>query len=298
MDRRTLLASALGISAVLRKAHAQDRLTVVATFSILADMARVIGGGDCSVTSLVPFDGDAHAWEPKPADLRAVGTAGVLIENGLGLEGWMTRLPQAAGFHGVKVTASRGVSPRKMVEDGKSILDPHAWQDPANGMIYASAIGAALGEAIPAQKAAIRERTDAYVALIEETDRWISQTLSHIPPAKRRILTSHDAFGYYGARYGITLRAVQGISTETEPSAKEIAALIRQIRQERIKAVFVENMTNRRLAQAVAQETGAVIGAPVYSDALSAPDGPAPTYLSMLRHNTTLFAAAMAENPG
>eukprot|EP01037_Dinobryon_pediforme_P009359 gene9359-9439_t len=298
MHRRALLASAFGISAGLPAALAQDRLAVVATFSVLADMARVIGGEDCAVGSLVPFDGDAHAWEPKPANLRDVAAAAVLVENGLGLEGWMTRLPQAAGFRGRKVTASDGVTPRMMMQDGKRMVDPHAWQDPRNGVIYARGIGAALGAALPGRAGAIAERAGAYVALIEETDRWIVQTLSAIAPAKRRILTSHDAFGYYGARYGISLRAVQGISTESEPSAKEIAALIRQIRQERIRAVFVENMTNPKLTRAVAQETGAVIGDPVFSDALSAPDGPAPGYVSMLRHNTSLFAAAMAANPG
>jgi zinc/manganese transport system substrate-binding protein len=293
MHRRHLLAIAAASIAPLN-ARAAAATPIVATFSILADMTRRVAGPEIDVTSLVPVTGDAHVWEPKPADLRRVGTATVLVENGLGLEGWMTRLPQAAGFRGVRITASRDVKARSMVEDGRRIIDPHAWQDPRNGALYARAIADGLANALPAQSGAIRQRAADYIAEIEATDRWITETLAAIPPARRRILTSHDAFGYYGARFGITLRAVQGISTEGEPSARDIATLVGQIRREHIKAVFVETMTSPRLAEMVAHEAGATLGPAVYSDTLSTPDGPAATYLTMLRHNTTQFAAAMA----
>lgn len=303
MQRRTLLAALAIAGSGAHRALASAPIPVVATFSILANMAAIVGGEDVSVRSLVPVDADAHVWEPKPADLRAVQGAQVLIENGLGLEGWMSRLPRAAGFNGTLVTATQTVAPSTIVEDGRRVVDPHAWQDPRNGVLYARAITAALAAAArardaPDRAAAIEARAAAYIARIEETDRWIADQLSAIPPAKRRILTSHDAFGYYCARYGITLRSIQGISTEGEPSAREIARLIELVRRERIRAVFVENMTSARLTQAVAREIGATIGAPLYADALSPPDGPAPSYVAMLRHNTQLFAAAMATNPG
>jgi zinc/manganese transport system substrate-binding protein len=296
MHRRTLLVAAL-LAATHRWAQAAERLKLVATFSILADMASVIGGEDVTVTSLVPFDADAHVWEPRPADLRAVGDAGLLIENGLGLEGWMTRLPKAAGFRGQVVTAARDVIAHTVLEGKTPVTDPHAWQDPANGVRYAKTIAAALASAFSAAAPAIEARATAYVAAIEDTDRWIAATIGAVPPSRRRILTSHDAFGYYCARYGIAIRAIQGISTEGEPSARDIATLIGQIRRENIRAIFVENMTSPRMAQAVARETGVTIGAPLYSDSLSPPGGPAPSYLAMLRHNTNLLAAAMADNP-
>jgi zinc/manganese transport system substrate-binding protein len=254
------------------------------------------GGEDVSVRSLLPADADAHVLEPKPADLRAVQGVQVLIENGLGLEGWMTRMPRAAGFKGQLITASQNVAPSTILEDGRRVVDPHAWQDPRNGVLYVRVITDALAAAAPNREAVIHARSAAYISRIEETDRWIADQLATIPTAKR--LTSHHAFGYYCARYGITLRSIQGVSTEGEPSAREIARLIELVRRERIRAVFIENMASARLTQAVAREAGAVIGDPLYADALSPPDGPAPSYLAMLRHNTTLFAAAMATNPG
>lgn len=295
MQRRYLLGL-LAAAATPRSLRAAAQGPVVATLSLLADMAQRIAGPGIEVSSLVPVNGDAHVWEPRPADLRRVGAAAVLIENGLGLEGWMVRMPQAAGFHGLRITASRSVTPRSMIQNGRRITDPHAWQDPRNGVLYASAIAEGLAQALPGESSAISQRAAAYVAEIEATDRWITETLAAIPPEKRRLLTSHDAFGYYGARYGITLRAIQGLSTEGEPSARDIATLIAQIRRENIKAVFVETMTSPRLAQMVARESGAVLGPAVYSDTLSAPDGPAPGYLSMLRYNTAQFAAAMGRN--
>ncbi len=295
MKRRTILTLLPALVAP-RFALAQPSRPVVATFSILADMVRVVGGDDVPVTSLVPPDGDPHVWEPRPADLHALAVASVLVENGLGLEGWMSRLAQASGFQGVRVVAAESVAALTMTESARRITDPHAWQDPRNALLYVRAIEAGLAKALPGRAAAFAQRAEAYRQEIAETDRWIEKTLAPIPAEKRRILTSHDAFGYYGARYSIALRAVQGISTDGEPSARDIATLIRQIRREHICAVFVETMTSPRLAQMVAKESGAVLGPAVYSDALSAPGGPADTYLRMLRHNTAQFAAAMAAN--
>ncbi len=296
MRRRHLLALAPLLLAPLRRAKAATGLAVMTTFSVLSDMTRVIGAEDVVVSTLVPVDGDAHVWQPRPVDLRALQASRMLVENGLGFEGWMARMAEAARFTGVRVTASKAVIPRLMDAIGHKITDPHAWQDPRNGVLYARAIADGLKQAIPASAAAIEDRARAYVEQILEVDRWIEQTLASVRPEQRRILTSHDAFGYYGARYGITLRSVQGINTDSEPSARDIATLVGQIRREKIRAVFVENMTDPRMAASVAREAGAVIGQAVYSDALSAQGGVADTYLRMLRHNTTQFATAMAVN--
>ena len=219
-----------------------------------------------------------------------------MVLNGLGLDKWMERLMASAGGTAVRVTAAGAVTPRHMSEDGKTILDPHAWQDPRNGVLYARAIADGLAKADASRAALFSVRGGDFVQSINETDSWIAGALAPIPPAKRKIITSHDAFGYFGARYGVRFEAVQGISTEGEPSARDLARLAAQIKRDHIRAVFVENMTDPRVAQALAREAGAVVGGTVYSDALSPPGGPADTYLKMFRHNVPLFAAAMAQN--
>ncbi len=285
MRRRTLLLSAPALLA----ARAAPVLPVVASFSILADMVHEIGGPAVAVRSLVPADGDVHVYEPRPSDLLALRGAALVVTNGLGLEGWLERLLPASGTTAPVVVAASGVTPRRLGEG----VDPHAWQDPRNGILYAHAIADGLVRVAPDQAAELRAREAAYARRIAETDAWIGQQVATVPPERRRILTSHDAFFYFGARYGIEFIGVQGIDTESDPSAAAIAALVRRIRAEKITAVFVETMTSPRLARTVARESGAVLGGEVYSDALSPPGGPADTYLKMFRHNVTLFVQAM-----
>jgi zinc/manganese transport system substrate-binding protein len=285
--RRRLLMASLALAPTFARANSAIR--VMATFSLLADMTRRIGGELASVDFLVPIDGDAHVYQPKSADLRALNGAALLVENGMGLEGWMRRLTEAAGFKGARAIASTGVTPRQM----HGGADPHAWQDPRNGVKYARNIQAGLTAAAPERARQFATYADAYVSEIEQTDRWIAEQFASIPPNRRRIVTTHDAFGYYGVRYEIEFLAAQGIATDAEPSAKSIAALIDQIKRDNVRAVFIENMTDDRLAKMLTRETRAVIGGTVYSDALSTPNGPAGTYLAMLRHNTSLFAKAM-----
>jgi zinc/manganese transport system substrate-binding protein len=292
MRRRLLLAALLSAAAAPR-VRAATTLPVVASFSILADMTTSIGGDLVRVTMLVPPDGDAHSYQPRPSDLRAMQAAAVLVENGLGLEGFMARMAKSSGFRGIRIVATQAVTPRRMREGAKTVTDPHAWQDPRNGVLYARNIAAGLIRALPEAADQLRARADAYVAEIEAADRFVTETLGAVPPDRRRIITSHDAFGYFAARYGIEMIGVQGLSTESEPSARDMARLVAQIRREHIRAVFVENMTDGRLAETLARESGAVVGGQVFSDALSPPGGPADTYVKMLRHNATLFAGAM-----
>ncbi|MEA2791611.1 MAG: zinc/manganese transport system substrate-binding protein [Acetobacteraceae bacterium] len=295
MRRRSLIA-ALGLAPIM--ARAAPRLRVVASFSILADLTRQVGGDAVSVEALVGPDGDVHVYDPRPKDLRTLMAASVLVRNGLGLEGWMDRLTAAAGFKGKVVFAAERVTARTMKQDSGAIAtDPHAWQNPQNAVLYVQAIADRLASADPARASAYNDAASRYAARIAQTDAWIEAKLASIAPVQRRIITTHDAFGYYGARYGVEFLSAEGISTESEPSARQIAALVAQIKREKVRAVFVENMTSPRMAQMLARETGAVLGGTVYSDALSPPSGPAASYLEMLRHNTTLFAAAMSGMP-
>ena len=275
-------------------APAWAAMPVVASFSILGDIVKQVGGDAVAVTVLVPPGGDVHTYDPRPSDVLAIRAARVVVVNGLGLEGWMDRLVSGASGGAVRVVASTGVKPRSMSEGGRAVTDPHAWQDPRNAVIYADVIADALSRADPPDADLYRANADRFIAQVRETDAWIERTLSPIPPAQRRIITSHDAFGYYGARYGIAFRGVQGIDTESEPTPRDIATLAAQIRRDHIRVVFVENMTDPRFAAALAREAGAVVGPTVYSDSLSPPDGPAASYIAMLRYNTSAFAAALS----
>jgi zinc/manganese transport system substrate-binding protein len=278
-------------------AAAADQLEVVATITILGDMVAQLGGEHVALTTLVGPDGDAHAFEPRPADARALRAAGLVVVNGLGLEGWMDRLIEASGYQGPIVVASRGVAPRELDEDGTAVTDPHAWQDLANGRRYVVNIEAALAKADPAHAADYHAAASRYLAAIEAMDREVRNEIGEVPPARRKVVSSHDAFGYFGAAYGVEFIAAQGIGEAAEPSAAAIRQLIDQIRAEHVKVLFFENALSPRLIRQIGRETGAVVGGTLYADALSPPGGPAPTYLDMFRHNLPLLKAAMLGRP-
>jgi len=274
-------------------AHAADgKLEVVASFSILGDIVKNVGGERVEVTTLVGPDGDAHVFEPTPADAKAVAGADVVFVNGLGLEGWMERLIQSSDYKGPVVTASEGVKSRTMEEDGATVTDPHAWQDLGNGRIYVANVAAGLAAADP-RGAAYRAAAAAYGAEIAAKDKWVRAQLAAVPAGQRRIITSHDAFGYFGAAYGVSFLAPVGVSTEAEPSAAGMAQLIKQMRSEGIKVVFFENMTSPKLVETLASEAGARVGGTLFSDALSPPGGPADSYLKMFDNNLPQLKAAM-----
>jgi len=276
----TLLASAA--------VSAAGKLPVVASFSILGDLVSAIGGERVAVSTLVGPGQDAHMFEPSPADAKKVAQAKLVVVNGLGFDPWLNRLSGAAGYKGETVLASSGIKARQMPDEdhpGKIQIDPHAWQDPSNVITYVGNIAAALGKIDPAGARYYQDNRDRYVKSLKELDDWAGQQFAQIPAAKRKVITSHDAFGYLGARYRITFLAPQGISTESEASARDVAKLIRQIKRERIKAVFVENMSNPQLLQQISSEAGVAMGAKLYADALSDPQGAAPTYLRMMRYN-------------
>jgi len=297
MTRRLLLALGLILAALLavpQGASADDKMKVAASFSILGDMVKQVGGDRVDVVTFVGPNGDAHVYEPTPADAKALSESKILFINGLGLEGWMTRLENSSGFKGKVVTASTGVNPRKMVEDEKTITDPHAWQSLANGKIYAANIRDALIAADPAGKATYEANAKKFIDGMTAMEANVKAAVAKMPPERRKIITTHDAFGYFGSAYGMEFIAPEGVSTESEASAQDVAKIITQIKKEHIPAVFLENVTDSRLLDQIASETGAKIGGTLYSDALSPPDGPAGTYLDMFRNNIDMLSTALS----
>jgi zinc/manganese transport system substrate-binding protein len=290
-----LLASIFGLPA---SADAADKIKAVASFSILGDMVKQVGGDRIELATLVGPDGDAHVFEPTPSDAKTLAGAQILFMNGLGFEGWMERLEKSSGFKGKVVVASEGVKPRTMTEeeDGKAeeITDPHAWQSLANGKLYIANIRNGLIAVDPDGKAIYEANAAKYLDEIGAEDEAVKAALAKLPEDRRKIITSHDAFGYFGAAYGLKVIAPEGVSTEAEASAKDVAKIIRQIRAEHIPAVFMENITDHRLLDQIARETGAKIGGTLYTDALPPPDGPAPTYLDMFRNNVGVLTAALS----
>jgi len=267
-------------------AYADDKVPVVASFSILGDIVQEIGGERVTVSTLVGANADAHVFQPAPQDAKRVAEAKLVVTNGLGFEGWIDRLIKASGRKPMVVVASKGINPIKSKDDhGHDGLDPHAWQDVGNAKRYATTIAAALAKIDPegANDYALREA--AYQSKLDALDAEIKASIAAIPVERRKLITSHDAFGYFAKAYGMTMIAPQGVSTETEASAKDVAKIIRQIKAEKIPAMFLENVTDPRLIEQISRETDIKIGGKLYSDALSAPDGLAGSYIAMMENN-------------
>ncbi|HQS15708.1 zinc ABC transporter substrate-binding protein [Reyranella sp.] len=298
------LLLALGLFVVSLPASAQSPMKAVATFSILADLLAEVAGDKVELSVVVGPDIDAHAYQPRPTDARALADAKVLVSNGLGFEGWIDRLAKAAPFKGKAIVATAGVATLKAGADhghshGNSHghgPDPHCWQDVQRVRTYVANIAKGLAEADPPNAAYYRERAQAFDRRLAELDTWVKAEIAKVPADKRRAITGHDSFRYFSTAYGVKFQSPRGYNTSSEPSARDVAALIREVREHRIKALFVENMTNPGLIDQIARESGAVVGPRLYTDALSGPDGPAPTYEKMMRHNVTALVAGMAKN--
>ncbi len=305
MDARLglLLAAVLLLLPVATTAQAQERLRIVATFSILGDMVKRVGGERVEVKTLVGPGGDAHVYQPTPADAAELSKARLVIQNGLKFEGWMEKLIGSSGYKGSVVTATEGIDTidvpdrqgrrDKHDHDHSGKADPHAWQSLANALIYVRNIKDGLCRLDVDGCVAYAANAAAYAKEIEDLDEHIKAQIAAVPPAARKVITSHDAFAYFARAYGIRFLSPLGVSTESEASARDVARLIDQIRKEKVKALFVENISDPRLIKQISRETGAALGGTLYSDALSASGGPAATYLDMMRQNARLITAAM-----
>ena len=292
LTRRAVAAAASIGPALLaaRAAAAAPAIPVVATFSILGDLVRAVGGDRVAVAALIGPDRDAHGFEPLPADAAEVAAARLLVANGLGFDNWIDRLARAGGSAAPVLVASRAVTPRP---GGRRGIDPHAFGSVRNAGLYVEAIGEGLVAVDPAGADAYRAGAAAYRDALGVLDAEVRAGIGRIPPERRKVVTSHDAFGYFGAEYGLAFIAPRGVSGEADVSAREIAAIIRQVRADRIPAIFLENVADPRLLQEIARETGARIGGRLYSDALSGPGGPAATYLDLVRSNLGTLVAAL-----
>jgi zinc/manganese transport system substrate-binding protein len=269
--------------------HAAEQLKVVASFSILADFVRNVGGDRINLTTLVGADSDVHVYAPAPSDAKRIADAKLVIVNGLGLEGWLPRLVQSSGSKAQVVIVSAGIAPLKL----GSAADPHGWQSVPNAKIYVTDIANALAAVDPDDAEFFRARAKAYLEKLETLDREVRAAVAKIPQERRKVISTHDAFGYFAAEYGVQFIAPLGVSTETEPSARDIATIIGQIKAQKIPAVFLENISDDRLIRRIAAETGSKVGGTLISDGLTGEKGPAPTYIDMVRHNIKALTSAL-----
>ena len=292
MLKRIALVALLAV--LTTPSFAQDKLKVVATFSILADFVKNVGGDRVEVQALVRPNGDAHVYQPTPGDAKTLADAKVVFVNGLGFEGWIERLIKASGSKATIVTATKGVKPRKSDDEhSHGGADPHAWQSVANAKVYVANIRDGLSAADPVGRARYEENATAYLAKLDALDAEVKAAIDKIPAERRKIITTHDAFGYFAAAYQVAFIAPQGVSTESEVSARDVAKIITQIRKQKIPAVFLENVSDDRLLKRIAAESGAHMGGTLYSDALTDGQGAAPTYLDMMRHNVKQLTEAL-----
>jgi zinc/manganese transport system substrate-binding protein len=298
--RHAIAAAVLAVVLAAARAGAQDqprdKLKVIASFSILGDLVKNVGGERVEVSTLVGPNGNAHVYAPSPADAKKVADAKLVFVNGLGFEGWLERLVKASGTKAPVIVATKGIKPRERAgerghDHGRA--DPHAWQSVANAKIYVANIRDALIAADPVGKAAYEANAATYLAKLDALEREVREVIAKIPADRRKVITSHDAFGYFEAAYGIAFIAPQGVSTEAEASARDVAAIITQIKKQKIAAVFLENVTDPRLVEQIARETGAKIGGTLYSDALTDDKGDATTYIDLIRHNLKQLATAL-----
>ena len=328
------LAAASVMMGLTTSIHAREPVPVVATFSILGDMVERVGGDAVNVTTLVGRNGDTHVYQPTPADAKAVKRATLMFTNGLEFEGWLERLAEAAEFEGLTVVTTNGLELIALEEHhdeeheddehaktdtdehhdeaskdkynadehneedrhhDHGEFDPHGWLSLQNAIIYIDNITAALAKAAPQSASMFYQNRADYVAEIELLDLEIKMLIAALPQSARTVVTSHDAFQYFARDYGLKFLAPQGLSTESEASARDVAELIKQVRAEGISAVFVENVADPRLLQQIVRETGSAIGGELFPGSLSKKDGPAATYLELMRHNATTITAALTE---
>lgn len=298
MRSKTLLLSAALPALIAASAlpASAETLKTVASFTVLADVVKQVGGDHVTVTSLVGPNGDPHEFEPSPADAKHLKAAQVTFVSGEGLEGWMDRLITASGYKGTPVTVSEGIDTRTMEEDGKTVTDPHVWNSPVNVKIWVKNIEKALSDADPADAAAFKANAERYTKTLDELNSYAHAKFDAMPEDRRKVLTSHDAFGYFGREYKVSFLAPLGVSTETEASAADVAKLIEQIKTEHVKTYFFENSNDPRLVKQVAKATGAEPGGELYVESLSDAKGPAPTYEKMFRYNVDQITAAIAKS--
>lgn len=290
-----LIGTALASLTVFSVTASARTLDVVTSFTVLGDVVQQVGGNHVKVKTLVGPDGDPHEFEPSPADARSLRAADIAFVSGEGLEGWMDRLIKASGYKRTPIVASEGVKTRTMDEDGKMVTDPHVWNSPVNVLVWVDNIEKALIAADAEDATTFKANADNYRKKLQALNSYAHSKLDAVPETKRKILTSHDAFGYFGREYKVTFLSPLGVSTETEASAADVGKLINQIKSEGVKAYFIENSNDPKLVKQIAAATGAKPGGELYVEALSKEGGPASTYEKMFRYNVDQVVAALSK---
>jgi len=288
-----LISMLVALAVLISPSAAQpNRIRVVATFSIVGDLAQNIGGDRIELTTLVGKDGDTERYEPTPADARALQQANIVLENGLGSEPWLDRLYNASGSRAPRVRVSQAVDLIKGEEDE---FDPHVWHDVANAIRMTQTIQDALSGVDPANASAYGANSDAYVGRLQTLDTWVLEQVATLPVERRKLVTSHDTFGYFAARYGFQIVGVglQSFFTDAQPSAQQVSRLVQSIRAAGVPAVFVENVTDPRLMQQVASEAGVVVAPQLYTDALGPDGSPASNYIDMMTYNVSTIVSSL-----
>ncbi|MDX8540134.1 zinc ABC transporter substrate-binding protein AztC [Mesorhizobium abyssinicae] len=301
--RAALTLSVITLTALGTSSALAAPLKVVASFTVIADFAKNVGGDRVSITTIVGPDGDAHVYEPSPADAVAMAGADVVLVNGLHFEGFLQRLVDASATKAAIVTLTKDVTPIDFKPEfadadaaegaGKTVTDPHAFQSIANARIYVKNIAEAFCAADSEGCVGYQTNAAAYTKKLDALEGEVKAAIQSIPEEKRVVITSHDAFGYFEHEYGLTFLAPQGISTDSEPSAADVAKLVNQVKQDKAAAMFIENITNPRLIEQIASDTGIKVGGTLYSDALSQPEGPASTYIDMMHNNIAQIKGAI-----
>jgi len=302
VTRRLIRGALLSLLCIAAQSLSAQQLPVVASFSVLADMVREVGGPYVEVFSLVGPNADSHVFDPTPADAKRIASAKLVFVNGLGFEGWLDRLVKASGYRGPIVVVSKGVSTplnrtdeqtgtraanHKPFEHSHGALDPHAWQNLANAALYVQTIRDTLVAAMPMHAAHLNQRAAEYTDRIQSLDQATKVRIAAIAVERRRVITSHDAFGYFAAAYGVTFYPLQGLATASEPSAAEIVRIVDQIKKNKVSAIFTENISDPRVLERIAKDSGAKVGGRLYADALTEPGTAADTYLKMFERNVT-----------
>ncbi|ESX81850.1 MULTISPECIES: zinc ABC transporter substrate-binding protein AztC [unclassified Mesorhizobium] len=300
--RAALAVSVITLTAFGASSAFAEPLKVVASFTIIGDFAKNVGGDRIDLTTIVGPNGDAHVYEPSPADAVAMAKADIVLVNGLHFEGFLQRLVDASATKATVAVLTKGVTPINFKPefaeadahaDGETATDPHAFQSIANAKIYVKNIADAFCTADAAGCDSYKANAAAYTQKLDALEGEVQAAIQSIPQEKRVVITSHDAFGYFEQAYGLTFLAPEGVSTESEPSAADVAKLVSQVKQDKAAAIFVENITNPRLIEQIASETGIKVGGTLYSDALSQPDGPASTYIDLMHNNIAQIKGAI-----
>ncbi len=274
----------------------QQKPKVVVTASMIADMVENVAGDLVDLTCIVPIGSDPHLYEPTPKDARIVAEADILFKNGLTFEGWLNELIENAGSKAVVVTVTEGVKPIESLVY-QNATDPHAWMDAENAMIYVDNITKTLVEFDPDNASIYQQKQDQYRKQIRAIDEYIKTQISYIPEEKRILITSHDAFQYYGRKYGLKLESVMGTSTDADVQTADIVRLNEVIRTSKIPAVFIESTINPKILEQLARDNKIRVGGKLYADSIGDKDSPAPSYIAMLRHNTDIIVSALTADP-